>query len=173
MEEKRFPIFAKRLEELRGKRSQEEFAQFLGVSRPTVSYYESGARVPDAIILRQIAERCGVSADWLVGLADTRTPPQRSDFPEVEALIYRLKKEISKLSSNAKELDLYTLLTNPAMDIFPEHIELTVHKAIRRCYWVLEHIEIFKDRDGSIIAENVLEFLSCGEYSAKNSKKGT
>ena len=74
--ERRMPVFADRFIELRGKRTQEEFAKFLGISRPTVGFYESGQRIPDALILRQIAEKCNVSADYLLGLTDEKTPDQ-------------------------------------------------------------------------------------------------
>lgn len=63
----RLPDFSNRFRALRGNRSQEEFARFCGISRPTVSFYENGARIPDAMILRQIAEKCNVSIDWLIG----------------------------------------------------------------------------------------------------------
>lgn len=72
--ERKMPIFADRFLELRGKRTQEEFAKFLGISRPTVGFYEAGQRLPDALVLRQIAEKCNVSADYLLGLTDEKTP---------------------------------------------------------------------------------------------------
>ena len=69
----RFPIFRERFSQLRGDMKQDEFAEFLGFSRPTVALYESGKRVPDAVTLKTIAEKCGVSADWLLGLSDVKT----------------------------------------------------------------------------------------------------
>ena len=57
----------------RQERTQAEFAQFLGISRATVGFYENGERIPDALVLRQIAERCGVATDYLVGLSDMKT----------------------------------------------------------------------------------------------------
>lgn len=74
--ERRMPVFADRFIELRGKRTQDEFAKFLGISRPTVGFYESGQRIPDAVVLRQIAEKCNVSTDYLLGLTDEKTPDQ-------------------------------------------------------------------------------------------------
>lgn len=75
MEQKRFPVFAERFYQLRSERgmSQEEFADFLEITRPTVGFYENGKRIPDALKLRQIAEKCNVSADWLLGLTDAKT----------------------------------------------------------------------------------------------------
>lgn len=74
MEQKRFPVFAERFSLLRGRMSQEEFGEFIGVSRPTVGFYENGERLPDALVLCQIAERCEVSADWLLGLTHIQSP---------------------------------------------------------------------------------------------------
>lgn len=70
MKQRKFPVFADRFSQLRGEKTQDEFAAFLGISRPTVGFYENGVRLPDAQILRQIADKCNVSADWLLGLSD-------------------------------------------------------------------------------------------------------
>lgn len=69
----KMPIFAERLKALRGKTSQADFAEKVGISRPTVGFYESGDRIPDALTLKQIAEACGVTTDYLVGLSDNKT----------------------------------------------------------------------------------------------------
>ena len=65
------PVFRDRFNQLRGDMTQAQFAKFLGMSRATVGFYCSGERVPDAIILRDIAEKCKVSIDWLLGLTDS------------------------------------------------------------------------------------------------------
>lgn len=69
----RFPQFTKRFRELRGNRDNTEFAKFLGISRQTVGFYYNGDRIPDAMMLKQIAEKCGVSTDYLLGLTDTQS----------------------------------------------------------------------------------------------------
>ena len=66
----KMPVFAGRFIKLRRNQTQAEFAEFLGISRPTVGFYESGERIPDVITLERIARRCSVSADWLLGLSD-------------------------------------------------------------------------------------------------------
>lgn len=73
MKTARIPIFQERIRELRGDMTQGQFAEKIGVSRPTIGLYESGARIPDAEVLRDISEKCNVSADWLLGLAEIRT----------------------------------------------------------------------------------------------------
>lgn len=71
----RLPKFTERFVKLRVG-TQDEFAKKLGITRPTVGLYESGARIPDAEILRRIAINCDVSADYLIGLSDC---PSRDD----------------------------------------------------------------------------------------------
>lgn len=71
--EYRFPTFREKFIELRGDRSNTEFADFLGISRQTVGFYINGERIPDILVLRQIAEKCSVSADWLIGLSEVKS----------------------------------------------------------------------------------------------------
>lgn len=68
----RFPIFKERFRELQGEMSNTEFADFLGMSRQTVGFYLNGNRVPDIIGLEQISSKCNVSADWLLGLSESK-----------------------------------------------------------------------------------------------------
>lgn len=71
-EKDRFPEFRERFRELQGTRTNTEFADFLGMSRQTVGFYCNGDRIPDALGIKAIAEKCGVSADWLLGLSEER-----------------------------------------------------------------------------------------------------
>lgn len=73
MEASRLPIFRERFSALRGEMTQAQFADKLGISRATVGLYETGSRLPDALGIKNIAEKCGVSADYLIGLTDVRT----------------------------------------------------------------------------------------------------
>lgn len=70
MKEERFPAFHRAFCELQGERTIKEFAEYLGLSRATVGFYSAGTRIPDALGVKEIAEVCGVSADWLLGLSD-------------------------------------------------------------------------------------------------------
>lgn len=67
-------IFEKRLNELLGRKTVTDFAKELDISRPTISGYLNGARIPDSAIVKQICEKCNCSADWLLGLSDVKTP---------------------------------------------------------------------------------------------------
>ena len=65
----RFPEFQAAFVELMGDMTIKEFADKLGMSRATVGFYSAGQRIPDAWGIKIIAEKCGVSADWLLGLS--------------------------------------------------------------------------------------------------------
>lgn len=55
------------LKKLRGKRTQEEVAKLLGISRARYSHYENGVRQPDFNTLEQIANFYNVTTDYLLG----------------------------------------------------------------------------------------------------------
>lgn len=59
-------IFAERFRKLRGTSSQRDFAVRLGMNQPNVARYELG-RVPKPDVLDDIASKCGVSVNWLLG----------------------------------------------------------------------------------------------------------
>lgn len=63
----RFPEFQAAFNELMGDMTIEKFAEKIGMSRATVGFYAAGQRIPDALGVKTIAEKCGVSADWLLG----------------------------------------------------------------------------------------------------------
>ena len=70
----RLEIFRKRFFALsRDYPSITEFADKIGISRQTCSYYLSGNRLPDAVTLLQICDQCEVSADYLLGITDVRS----------------------------------------------------------------------------------------------------
>lgn len=99
MKKSRLPIFAKRVKELRGEMTQGQFAEKLGISRPTVGLYESGARIPDAEVLRDIVEKCNVSADWLLG-CETKVSDTPYLATAIEAVIAERRRQIEKWGAN-------------------------------------------------------------------------
>jgi transcriptional regulator with XRE-family HTH domain len=66
--------FSTRIRKLREERglNQGQFADFVGISRGAMSYYEQEQRTPDIGVLRLLCEKCGVSADYLTGLIPDR-----------------------------------------------------------------------------------------------------
>lgn len=66
----------KRIKELRGQVSQEQCANDLGISRGALSFYENGDRKPDAEVLYKMCKHFGVSADYILGLSDIKSPDE-------------------------------------------------------------------------------------------------
>lgn len=73
-------IFVTRLNQLRGDNSVSAFARLADVPQPSMDKYLKG-RLPSIDILIRLATRFGVSADWLLGISDDRSPglPVASD----------------------------------------------------------------------------------------------
>ncbi len=65
--------------------SQEAFAEKMGVSRQSVSKWESGAALPDTEKILAMSELFGVSTDYLLKGEETETPPQKEN-EEVEVM---------------------------------------------------------------------------------------
>lgn len=63
-------IIGKRLKELRleNKMSQHKLGELLGVSKVSISGYETGSRTPSVEVLCEIARLFGVSTDFLLGM---------------------------------------------------------------------------------------------------------
>ena len=63
-------LFSQRLIELRGTQSKSAFGRFLGIPNPSTYHNYERGRVPDSQTVADIAQRCGVTVDWLLGRAD-------------------------------------------------------------------------------------------------------
>lgn len=91
------PAFTERFIELFGESvTQEEFGNKLGLTRNTIAQYLNGHRIPDSITLKQICERCNVSADWLLGLSDVKKPD--ADLQAVSKITGFLPETIDALN---------------------------------------------------------------------------
>lgn len=66
--------FAARIEELRGMRSQRDFAAFLGIPLNTYTNYTRGVRKPKPVVVAGIASKLGVNPEYLTGASDEREP---------------------------------------------------------------------------------------------------
>ena len=89
---------AARLKQVRGKRSAREFAALLGCNMQTIYRYEWGERVPDERFLQAVAEKTGISLDWLKGDDLNRITP-------VEGLSH-LPKKLSAKQFYAEKAEL-------------------------------------------------------------------
>ena len=99
--------------------TQEELAEFLGVSFQSVSKWERGDCYPDIAILPGIANFFGVTIDELMGMNDIRCQTHLSD-------IYRQAHE---LEANKKYNEAVSVLRK-AIKLFPSHYGLLSELAI-------------------------------------------
>ncbi|KSU89836.1 XRE family transcriptional regulator [Priestia veravalensis] len=63
-------MLGSRLKFLRGKRTQEDVAKAISVSRARYSHYENGRSEPDTQTLEKLADFFNVSTDYLLGRTD-------------------------------------------------------------------------------------------------------
>lgn len=76
--------------------SQAELARRAGVTKSAISTYELGIRTPSADVVRSFAKVFGVSADYLLGIAEQRAV-------EIEGLSERDEALIRELIASLKE----------------------------------------------------------------------
>lgn len=66
-------MIGRRLKVLRGKRTQQEIADQLGVSRASYSHYENDHVQPDNDIIIKMADTFNVTTDYLMGRTNDQT----------------------------------------------------------------------------------------------------
>lgn len=95
-------IFAKRFKELRINAgvTQTEVSKYLGITKATVSYYESGKRMPSNVIIRKIATYFKVPIDYLLGM-DYVMEDSNDEYLKDETLL--------KIIRRSKDLASYIL----------------------------------------------------------------
>ena len=91
-----------RLRELRGPVSQAEIAKSIGIAQQGWARYEKGKAMPGAEAIHQICDKLGVSADWLLGLSDTKRC--RSSAQSVTSNVAQLRQAASQVCDKSDEL---------------------------------------------------------------------
>lgn len=109
--------FISRLKELRGSMSTSAFARVLDMPQTTLNSYFQGIRKPSVELVERICVKCGVSADWLLGLTEardytrnyTKLPAPTSPPPPIEEKFnpetIALMQQIRNLESRIKALE--------------------------------------------------------------------
>lgn len=95
--------------------TQEEFAQKIGVSRSAYSLYETGQREPDFKVLKNIANVCNVSADYLID-DDYTVPVSSAHLSEDEVTLINLYRTIGGGIVDDKEFQVIRMYR----DLSPE-----------------------------------------------------
>lgn len=66
------------------KKTQQEMADAIGITRPAYTAYESGNRKPDYETLNKIADKLETNTDYLLGRTDDPSPTRSSNFDKKE-----------------------------------------------------------------------------------------
>lgn len=64
-------MLGENLKKLRGKKTQDDIAKILGISRARYSHYENNIREPDCETLIKLADLYSVTLDYLLGRSHT------------------------------------------------------------------------------------------------------
>jgi transcriptional regulator with XRE-family HTH domain len=115
--EETFPGLPTRIKFLRGGRTQEEFGEILGVSKATISKYESGIAIPSSEILRKIASIGNKGIDWLLR-GDWHLKPQASEHPQYADDRGRAPLDVALLSEVLTEIKKF--IVDKGLKLLPQ-----------------------------------------------------
>ena len=135
-------IFKKRLKDLRNEKglSQDKLADDLGVSKGAISYYETGQRAPDIVVLSAMADYFKVSADYLLGRtevksADTKTRDICDYLDLSDNSIFALKNIslMKTLDDNGKKINISDwVIQNILPEICIDVSEMLLYSTLRK-----------------------------------------
>jgi transcriptional regulator with XRE-family HTH domain len=134
-------FFSTRLKALRGDRNKAAFSRFLGIPAPMYHRYELG-QVPKKDNLRVIAEKCGVTIDWLLGegeaseslpISPHATPCRYPEACDLEREFSQVRDELTsvdaRLSAMTAQLETVTRLLGAALGNGLSHPKEQRHRA--------------------------------------------
>lgn len=143
--------FGERLTELRKERgflNRNDFANYIGMPSTTLRNYETNAREPGHIFLKQMADIFHVSIDYLLCMTDDRTPPSKhaeftaSEYEHIKK--YRdldphgkdmvntvLEKEHKRWESEQKDSSIIRLHNQEHISVNAAHTRTDIHESDR------------------------------------------
>lgn len=102
-------MLGKNLKKLRGKRTQEDIAKAVGLSRARYAHYENDIREPDLETLERFADFFDVSIDYLLG-----------------------RTEKQKLAPQEEDADFQAFAYNPELQKFYKELPYSKEEAVKR-----------------------------------------
>jgi transcriptional regulator with XRE-family HTH domain len=144
--EETFPGLPTRIKFLRGGRTQEEFGEILGVSKATISKYESGISIPSSDILRKIASIGNKGIEWLLR-GDRSLTLQPSEYPQYAYDRSRAPLDVVLLSE---------ILTEIKNFIAEKRLKLMPQREARLVALVYDHCQKDKVRPDRNLVERFL-----------------
>ncbi|WP_432807536.1 helix-turn-helix domain-containing protein [Pseudobacillus badius] len=126
------PLLPERLLKLRkeNKKTQQQIADFLGITRPAYTAYERGNRHPHYEMLQKLADFYGVTIDYLLGRTDD-PEPNEEEFNSL-AEINRMVKEYGIESFGFFDIEQWKQLSREDVEEIRKHFEWVAHKAKER-----------------------------------------
>lgn len=101
MNENKFLEFGNRIKNIREERGfkQGQLADHIGISRQSMSNYESGKSSPDVTVVVKLAEAFNCTTDYLLGLAEHSNEKRRQEYDEELRILTR---SINKLPESLR-----------------------------------------------------------------------
>jgi transcriptional regulator with XRE-family HTH domain len=101
-------VIGKRLKSLRGKRTQQEIADQLSVSRASYSHYENGHVEPDNDLLIKMADLFKVTTDYLLGKEQKDPAEKLIEYLDMELtdeeIIERMNFKVDNITLTDEEV---------------------------------------------------------------------
>ncbi|TPG93552.1 XRE family transcriptional regulator (plasmid) [Brevibacillus laterosporus] len=101
-------MIGRRLKELRkqNKKTQDEIADKLKISRARYSHYENDRHEPDTELIRKIADMYQTTVDYIMGLTNSPSLKESAHSPALEAILddELLDEETKRLALKLKSL---------------------------------------------------------------------
>ncbi|MFX3616421.1 MAG: helix-turn-helix domain-containing protein [Sporolactobacillus sp.] len=85
-------------------KTQQNVADYLGVTRPAYTAYELGSREPDFETLQKLAEYFDVTTDYLLGRTDARHPEKKPEGRFFYDLDHASEEDLDKMEEYFKFL---------------------------------------------------------------------
>ncbi|MDD6180746.1 MAG: helix-turn-helix transcriptional regulator [Desulfovibrionaceae bacterium] len=102
----------KRLRQLRGRVSGEQFAALFGLNAQTIYRYERGVRKPGTYFLQMVANKTGASLEWLISGEGTPgyVPPvptseETQDTQDLSTQCTKLEAKIEKMEERLERIE--------------------------------------------------------------------
>jgi transcriptional regulator with XRE-family HTH domain len=141
-----FPGLSNRIKFLRGAHTQKEFGELLGVSKATVSKYESGINIPSSDILKKIASVGNKSIEWLLR-GDQPSAPQNLEHADTYKPRLCLPLDVALLAEILMEINKFMAAKNE---------ELPPQREARWVALVYDHCQKDKVKPDRMLVERFL-----------------
>ncbi|KAA0766325.1 helix-turn-helix domain-containing protein [Bacillus sp. SH5-2] len=123
-------MIEERLKKARGKRTQEEVAKYLGISRARYSHYENGRSEPDNETLKKLADFFDLSVDYLLGRTNTSVPSE-NDYDSLS----EITNHVTHLGINDMgffDIEKWKKLSPEDVEMIKRHFDMVVELAEKR-----------------------------------------